>query len=165
MCGLFFWLLTRTHSSVFQQKGGGGSWLGGLFSKFGRSSNNEMKLPDDKDPAVSHDCPFSFCLCFKGKLRLVYEIFGFLCVFFLFLLSSSSVFERKFATSSWNTWQVVSWHKTVTETIQANSVTCCWSSHSFIFTGGWRGGVVQNHSGDGSVTVTITIYFINSHWD
>ena len=166
MCGLFFWLLTRTHSSVFQQKGGGGSWLGGLFSKFGRSSNNEMKLPDDKDPAVSHDCPFSFCLCFKGKLLLVYEIFGFLCVFFLFLLFSS-VFERKFATSSWNTWQVVSWHKTVTETIQANSVsvTCCWSSHSFIFTGGWRGGVVQNHSGDDSVTVTITIYFINSHWD
>ena len=75
-------LASHPHTSLFQQKGGGGSWLGGLFSKFGRSSNNEMKLPDDKDPAVSHDCPFSFCLCFKGKLQLVYEIFGFLCVLF-----------------------------------------------------------------------------------
>ena len=174
-------LASHPHTSLFQQKGGGGSWLGGLFSKFGRSSNNEMKLPDDKDPAVSHDCPFSFCLCFKGKLQLVLFYFIFLCVLFsspfffffffmccfllLFSFFSSSVFERKFASSSWNTWQVVSWHKTVTETIQGNSVTCCWSSHSFIFTGGWRGGVVQNHSGGDSVTVKITIYFINSHWD
>ncbi|GFO45592.1 transport protein sec16a [Plakobranchus ocellatus] len=33
----------------------GSGWFGGLFSKFGRKGNNEMILPDDKDPAIVWD--------------------------------------------------------------------------------------------------------------
>lgn len=38
----------------------GGGWLGGILNKLSLRAPNQMILPDDKNPSVSHDTPSQY---------------------------------------------------------------------------------------------------------
>lgn len=43
----------KTAKKTSPSQDASGSWFGGLFNKLKMKSNNQMILPDDKNPAVS----------------------------------------------------------------------------------------------------------------